>query len=90
MAPNVTDVSKYCYLSAKQLTRIFQRFEGISPGEYVINKRIKRIEKLLADQNLTLKQIGSMMNFANEYYFNTFFKKYSGMPPGEYRKMLGK
>ena len=90
MAPNVTDVSKYCYLSAKQLTRIFQRFEGISPGEYVINKRIKKIEKLLADQNLSLKQISSMMNFANEYYFNTFFKKYSGMPPGEYRKMLGK
>ena len=90
LAPTVTDVSKYCYLSAKQLTRIFQKFEGISPGEYVINKRIKRIEKLLADQTLSLKQISALMNFDNEYYFNAFFKKHSGMPPGEYRKMLGK
>ena len=90
MAPTITDVSEYCYMSAKQLTRIFQKYEGISPGKYIINKRIKRIEKLLADQTLSLKQISFLMNFDNEYYFNAFFKKYSGMPPNEYRKMLGK
>lgn len=90
MAPSVEEVSEYCYLSAKQLTRIFQRYEEISPGEYIKNRRILKIEKLLADGSLSLKQISERMNFNNEYYFNAFFKKYSGMPPGEYRKMLGK
>lgn len=90
ISPSVTDVSEYCYLSTKQLTRIFQKFEGISPGEYIINKRILTIENLLVDNSLSLKQISERMNFNNEYYFNSFFKKYSGMPPGEYRKMLGK
>lgn len=89
IAPSVTDVSKYCCLSAKQLTRIFQRYEDFSPGEYIIKKRISTIEKLLADDLLSLKQISEIMHFNNEYYFNAFFKKHSGMPPGEYRKMLG-
>ena len=90
MAPSVTDVSEYCYLSAKQLTRIFYKFEGLSPGEYIINSRIARIEQLLASHSFSLKQISEIMNFNNEYYFNAFFKKHSGMPPGAYRKMLGK
>lgn len=90
MTPSVADVAEYCYLSTKQLTRIFNKFEGISPGEYIISRRIKKIEKLLADHTLSLKQISEIMHFDNEYYFNAFFKKHSGMPPGEYRKMLGK
>lgn len=87
---SVADVSTYCYLSTKQLTRLFKKFEDISPGEYIINRRVKHIETLLADHSLSLKQISTLMNFDNEYYFNAFFKKHSGMPPGEYRKMLGK
>ena len=89
MAPSVEEVSEYCYLSTKQLTRIFQRYEDISPGEYIKNRRISKIEKLLADDLISLKQISERMNFNNEYYLNAFFKKHSGMPPGEYRKMLG-
>ena len=88
-APCVEEVSEYCCLSTKQLTRIFHRFEDIAPGEYIINRRIAKIEKLLSDSSLSLKQISEIMNFNNEYYFNAFFKKYSGLPPGEYRKMLG-
>lgn len=90
MGTSVSDVSAYCYLSTKQLTRMFNRYEGVSPGEYIISRRISAIEKLLADDSLSLRKISEIMNFNNEYYFNAFFKKYSGMPPGEYRKMLGR
>ena len=88
--PTVYDVAKYSYLSTKQLTRIFNGFEGISPGEYIVKSRIARIEALISSGSLSLKQISDKMHFNNEYYFNAFFKKHFGMPPGEYRKMLGK
>lgn len=87
---SVADVASYCYLSTKQLTRIFDRYEGIAPGEYIKKQRAGAIETLLADQSLSLKQISERMNFSSEYYFNSFFKRYAGMPPGEYRKMLGR
>ncbi|MBQ2923664.1 MAG: helix-turn-helix transcriptional regulator [Tyzzerella sp.] len=86
----VSDVAKYCYLSTKQLTRIFNQYEGISPGDYIKNMRIKAIEKLLLEESMSLKSISDKMNFSNESYFNTFFKKHSGMSPGKYRNMFGK
>lgn len=89
LALSVSDVSEYCHISTKQLTRIFTQFEDSTPGNYIIKKRIDRIEKLMAEHSLSLSQISEKMHFSNEYYFNAFFKKHYGMPPGTYRKMLG-
>lgn len=82
------DVAAYCHLSQKQLTRLFTRFLGRSIGSYIRSQRIGRIEQLLADSNLSLKQISEAMQFTNEYHFNSFFSKYAGMTPGAYRKMV--
>ena len=87
---SVTDVAGYCYLSAKQLTRIFREFEGVTPGEYIAQCRTRRIEELLKKESMSLKGISEIMHFNNEYYFNAFFKKHAGMSPGAYRKMFGK
>ena len=89
-APGVDDVAAYCHLSNKQLTRIFRHTEGISPGEYILRLRVQRIEKLLLESNLSLKEISQQLHFGSEHYLNAFFKKYAGMPPGAYRKMQGK
>lgn len=89
-APTVSEVSAYCQLSTKQLTRLFTAFAEISPGEYILKKRVTRIEQLLAEDTLPLKAISERMGFSSEYYFNAFFKTHAGMPPGEYRKMQGK
>jgi len=89
-ALTVPDVAAYCHLSPKQLTRIFLKGEGLSPGGFIRAERIRCIEKLLSDDSLTLKEISEEMDFSSEYYFNAYFRKNAGMPPGEYRKMLGK
>lgn len=81
------DVAAYCYLSTKQLTRIFLTSEGQTPTQYICAQRTKHIEKLLAS-NLSLREISERMNFSSEYHFNFFFKKHAGMPPGTYRKMI--
>ena len=89
-SPTVSDVAQYCHLSTKQFTRIFHTFEGMSPGNYIIKKRVEKTERLLSDTSFTLKDISEKMNFSSEYYFNTFFTSHMGMSPGKYRKMQGK
>ncbi|MBO5200130.1 MAG: helix-turn-helix transcriptional regulator [Clostridia bacterium] len=89
-APGVGEVARYCHISSKQLTRLFSGELLVTPGEYINKARCARIEELLSDRSFTLKEICEKMNFSSEYYFNTFFKKYAGMPPGAYRKMFGK
>lgn len=86
LTPTVTDIAEYCNLSTKQLTRLFKQ-EDTTPLGYIQKQKVKVIQKLLADDSMTLKEIAEKFNFNNEYYFNSYFKKYAGMPPGEYRTM---
>lgn len=86
---SVAAVAAYCYLSPKQLTRIFERFEDTSPARFITKERLKRIKDLLSDSSLSLAQISERMHFSSEYYFSAYFKKHAGLPPGQYRKMLG-
>lgn len=86
LTPTVTDIAEYCNMSTKQLTRLFKK-EDITPLAYIQRQKIKVIQKLLSEDSMTLKEIAEKFNFNNEYYFNSYFKKYAGMPPGEYRDM---
>ena len=82
---SVYEVSSYCHLSTKQLTRLFQQGEKQTLAAYIKTQRIHHMEKLLREDGLSLKDISERMNCSSEYYFNTFFKKNAGMTPGKYR-----
>ena len=84
---SVADIAKYCYLSPKQLSRLFSKYEELSLSDYMKKQRIDHVAALLLDEALSLKDISERMNFNNEYYFNAFVKKHLGQPPGTYRKM---
>lgn len=83
----VSDIASYCHLSQRQLTRLFQQHEGMTPSRYIARQRAVYIEKLLETDELSIKEICEKMNFQNENYFNTFVKKHIGMPPGTFRRM---
>ena len=87
---NITcnQVAQHCYISVKQLSRIFMKYEGMTLMKYITQAKTEAAEQLLADSDLSLKEISVMLGFCNEYYFNTFFKKNSGLSPGDYRKSL--
>ena len=87
-AVSVDEIADYCHLGKKQLTRIFLCEEGCTVAEYARSARCRHIEKLLADPSWTLAGISEEMHFCNEYYFNTFFKRYAGMTPGAYRRSV--
>lgn len=87
-ALSVPEIASYCHIGEKQLTRIFKRYEGKGAAEYIRERRYREIERLLADTDMPLSRISEIMGFSNEYYFNSFFKRMSGMSPGEYRKTV--
>lgn len=85
---SVSDVAFYCHLSPRQLTRIFLDTEGVSPAKYINSIKMKKIGECIKNSDLSLQQISERFSYNNEYYFNTAFKKYFGMPPFAYRKMF--
>ena len=84
----VSEVALYCYISEKQLTRLFYASEKMSLADYIRRQRVRHIEELLRMPDISLFEISRRMGFPNESGFNAFFKKNNGMPPGEYRKMI--
>lgn len=85
LAPS--DISRVMYLSEKQIFRIITGARGISTKELILSFKLKRAKKLLIENtDLTVGQISEMLHFSSEYYFNQFFKREEGYPPGVYRK----
>ena len=87
-ALSVDDIADFCHIGKKQLSRIFLCEEGCTVAEYVRRERCRHIEKLLSDPTKTLSGVSEEMHFCNEYYFNTFFKRYAGMTPGAFRRSI--
>ena len=83
----ISDVAAHCYLSTKQLTRLFKNHEGVTPAEYI---RIKKTEyaRQLINTGVPFSEISEKLNFSSQYHFNSFFKKYFGMTPGAYRDTM--
>ena len=80
-------MASYCYISEKQLNRLFMADMEISVADYIRRVRMQKIEELLTETNISLSQISERFGFPTVHGFNVFFKKYNGMPPGECRKM---
>ena len=81
------DVAEQCHFNVKYINRVFKNKTGETLLEYIHKVKIKDAEKLLDNEKLSLEKISRQLGFANEYYFNSFFKRYTGIAPGQYRKL---
>ena len=76
----ITHVSKY------HMVHVFTEEYGISPINYLIQKRIEEGKYLLKTTDYSLALIGRTLGFSSPSYFSQVFKKYELMSPLEYRK----
>lgn len=58
---------------------------GVSPNKMLMNERMRIAAELLKEGRLTVSEVAYKTGFDNQSYFNKCFKKYYGMPPGQYR-----
>ena len=59
---------------------------GLSPGQYIIQLRIREAKVLLYQTNRSVKEIAEESGFKSSYYFIRIFKEKVGMTPGNFRK----
>lgn len=81
----IKHVADYMYLSEKQVSRIIKKKTGLSTKQYINQIRLKKAKELLRDTDLLMKEIAERLGFSSEYYFNQFFKREEGYPPGFFR-----
>lgn len=84
---SLDQLSERFFINKFYLTRLFRETYGISVNNYLIKLRIAHAKLLLRSSDMSVEKIGFECGIGNANYFTKVFKKWEGMPPGEYRKM---
>jgi len=66
----------------------FKKITGMSPNQYIINKRIDSALSLLSDPKKTISEVAAICGYKDPYYFGRIFKKKTGISPGKYKKEI--
>lgn len=65
----------------------FARSYGLSPVEYLRERRVARAKELLRSADHSVKEIAALVGFEDPYYFSKVFSKRTGLSPTRYRAL---
>ncbi len=82
---SLDDLSKEVNISPYYFSKIFKDESGTNFTEYLTGIRIQKAKELLADEELSIKEVGVMSGYGDPNYFSRIFKKQTGVTPREYR-----
>lgn len=82
---NIPALASEFNVNYRSFRRAFTRHTGLSPHNYLLEIRLARARTLLAQSPLSIKEIAARTGFDDARYFNRFFHKKAGMPPGVWR-----
>lgn len=77
---NMTHMNKYYMVHA------FTKQTGLSPINYLMQKRLHMGKSLLESSNHSIADIAEMLGFSSQSYFSQAFKKAVGQTPAQYRR----
>ncbi|MGM9937289.1 MAG: response regulator [Candidatus Ornithomonoglobus sp.] len=86
----IKDIAKIFHMNHVYLGVAFSRKTGMSIKTYVHSLRMKEVERLIRETDMSLKNIAYEVGYNNYNNFFTWFEKIFGTTPEEYRKNLNK
>ncbi|MDI4233522.1 AraC family transcriptional regulator [Bradyrhizobium sp. Arg237L] len=84
----LSDLAAIADMEIDSFARRFRTATGMAPYAFVIARRIRRAEQLLADSDHELALIAARLGFSSQSHFTTAFKRERGMTPRAYRQQL--
>lgn len=82
----VADYARTMGITADRLNTAVRRATGQSPLELIHRRLLEDAESLLERSALQVREIADALGFRDAGYFNRFFSRLKGMPPGRYRQ----
>ena len=85
-AIGIDEVASHVKRSRSFITRRFREETGLSINHYILEAKIRDAKRFLRYSDRSSGEIAATLAFSSQAYFQTVFKKETGMTPGEYRK----
>ena len=83
---SLDDVAAAFGVSKMHVIRVFRTKFGVTPMQYVIERRIGAAKSLLTGTVMPIKEIAALLRYSGTQHFSTSFKSAVGCTPGQYRK----
>ena len=80
----VAELSELCHISEVYFRKIFMNRFGVSPKEYIIQKRIEYAKQLLATGQFSVKETAELCGYSEPCQFSREFAKRVGRSPKNY------
>lgn len=75
-------------ITPKHLSAVAKDTSGHTAGEWIDSYVILEAKLLLHNSELTIQEISTQLNFANQSFFGKYFKHHTGESPRAYRQAL--
>jgi len=72
-------------LSVRGFAKAFKRHQGVTPGHYVTQVRIRQAAEMLAHTEVSIDLIAEKTGFPNRHYLTRVFKRLTGDTPAHFR-----
>ncbi len=82
----VSQIADMLHIPLCYFSRIFTKEEGMSPKQYILEKKLRRAMLLMNGNNYTISEIANSIGIYDPLYFSRLFKKKTGMSPSTYIK----
>lgn len=75
-------------ITPKHLSAVAKETSGHTAGEWIDSYVVLEAKMLLNNSELSIQEISSRLNFANQSFFGKYFKHHTGMSPRSYRRLM--
>jgi len=82
---SVTQAARQLCITPKYLTTLIKRISGKSVSEWIDSYVILEAKTLLKYSNMSVQEIAYYLNFPNQSFFGSYFKRNTGMSPSQYK-----
>ncbi|NUP49346.1 MAG: AraC family transcriptional regulator [Catenulispora sp.] len=82
----LTSYAREIGVSPGHLHELVREQTGLTPGRLTRGHRVLEAKRLLAGTDLTVRQVSEQTGFADPSYFCRFFRRETGLTPGEFRR----
>ena len=87
---NLDKLCKDMNYSKNYIISVFKNKYNITPYQYFLDKKIDAAKTYLTHTNISIGEVSKKLNYADQQYFSSSFKKAVGCSPLEYRNKTRK
>lgn len=84
----INDLIKITKWKTHHFIRSFTKTVGITPYQYILNRKVERAITLMEDDQYTITDIGYMLGFQSYTNFAKAFKRATEYSPKEYKNLI--